>query len=156
MKHVVDNNLASSRESRGPLAPWIDAFSVWVGQQGYTRSSVSRRVLLASGFNDWLEHEGIDPGHLTSDHPARYLQYRARRQRLHKGDAAALTHLIDFLRLEGVVPIEKIPAGWTTEVEHHALDYERFLRESRGLATATILNYVPFVRAFLQCRFGNG
>ena len=156
MKHVVDNNLAPSRESSGPLTPWIDAFSVWVEQQGYTPSSISRRVLLATGFNGWLEDEGIDPGHLTSDHPARYLQYRARRQRLHKGDAAALTHLIDFLRLEGVVPTEKKPAGWKNEVEHHVLDYERFLRESRGLATATILNYVPFVRAFLQGRFGDG
>ena len=62
MKHVVDNNLVPSRESRGPLAPWIDAFSVWVGQQGYTHSSISRRVLLATGFNGWLEHEGIDRG----------------------------------------------------------------------------------------------
>ena len=99
---------------------------------------------------------GIDPDHLTSDHSARYLQYRARRQRLHKGDAAALRHLIDFLRLVGVVPTEEIPAGCKAAVEHHVLDYERFLRESRGLATATILNYLPFVRAFLQCRFGNG
>ena len=156
MKHVVDNNLDPSRQSRGPLTPWIDAFSVWVGQQGYTQSSIYRRVLLATGFNRWLEHEGIDLGDLTSDHPAQYLQYRARPQRLHNGDAAALRHLIDFLRLEGVVPADETPAGWKTEVEHHVLDYERYLRESRGLATATILNYLPFVRAFLQYRFGNG
>ena len=156
MEHVVDNSLVPSRGSGGPLAPWIDAFSVWAGQQGYSRSSISRRVCLATGFNGWLEHEGIDPDDVTSDHPARYLQYRARRQRLYDGDAAALRHLIDFLRLEGVVPAEKTSADRKTEVERYVLDYERYLRESRGLATATILNYLPFVRAFLQYRFGNG
>ena len=34
--------------------------------------------------------------------------------------------------------------------------YERYLRKARGLAPATILNYVPFVRAFLEHRFGTG
>ena len=139
MKHVDDNSLVPSRGSGGPLAPWIDAFSDWARQQGYSRSAMSRRVSLATGFDAWLEHEGIDPDHLTSDHPARYLQYRARRQRLYDGDAAALRHLIDFLRLEGVVPAEKTSAGRKSAVERYVLDYERYLRESRGLAPATIL-----------------
>ena len=104
MKHVDDNSLVPSRGSGGPLAPWIDAFSDWARQQGYSRSAMSRRVSLATGFDAWLEHEGIDPDHLTSDHPARYLRYRARRQRLYDGDVAALRHLIDFLRLEGGGP----------------------------------------------------
>ncbi len=57
MKHVDDNSLVPSRGSGGPLAPWIDAFSDWARQQGYSRSAMSRRVSLATGFDAWLEHE---------------------------------------------------------------------------------------------------
>ena len=119
MKHVDDNSLVPSRGSGGPLAPWIDAFSDWARQQGYSRSAMSRRVSLATGFDAWLEHEGIDPDHLTSDHPARYLQYRARRQRLYDGDAAALRHLIDFLRLEGAL------RGWSPPRRHRRVGNPR-------------------------------
>lgn len=156
MKHVVYNKPVPSGRSRGPLGPWIDAFSVSDSQQGYARASICMRARLVTAFNAWLEHEGIDPDHLTSDHPAQYLQYRARRLGIQKADAAALRHFIDFLRLKGVVPAEKISAGPKTEVERHVLNYERYLRESRGLAMGTIVNYVRFARAFLQCRFGNG
>ena len=34
--------------------------------------------------------------------------------------------------------------------------YEQHLREARGLARATIINYVPFIRSFLKDRFGGG
>jgi integrase len=34
-------------------------------------------------------------------------------------------------------------------------DYERFLSSERGLAPATLINYLPFVRRFLIERFGN-
>jgi hypothetical protein len=34
--------------------------------------------------------------------------------------------------------------------------YEIYLREVRGLAKATIINYVPFIREFLKDRCGDG
>ena len=55
-----------------------------------------------------------------------------------------------------MIPAESIPFGRATEAERCVLDYEQYLSEARGLATATILNYAPFVRAFLQYRFGTG
>ena len=76
--------------------------------------------------------------------------------RVRRGDAAGLRHLIEFLRREGVIPGEKVGAPRPTRVERCAQAYERYLREERVLATATILNYVPFVRCFLKDRFGNG
>jgi integrase/recombinase XerD len=33
--------------------------------------------------------------------------------------------------------------------------YEHHLREARGLSKATIINYVPFVRSFIEGCFGN-
>ena len=37
-----------------------------------------------------------------------------------------------------------------SSIEHWARAYEVYLREERALAKATIVNYVPFVRDFLN------
>jgi integrase/recombinase XerD len=41
-------------------------------------------------------------------------------------------------------------------VERCTESFELYLREVRGLAKATIINYVPFIREFLKDRFGGG
>jgi len=76
--------------------------------------------------------------------------------RLHRGDAAALKHVIDFLRREGVIPAEKASAPRLTPVERHTQAYTQYLRDARALAPATIVSYVPFIRSFLEDRFGAG
>ena len=93
---------------------------------------------------------------ICSEHPALYLRYRYRHQRPHREDSAALRHLVEFLRLEGVIPREKISAPRRTPVERCAQAYEKYLREARALARATITNYLPFIRDFLKDRFGDG
>ena len=156
MRHVINHQVVLSQAPEGPLATWLDRFADAASRQGYTRSSIGRRIRLAAGFSRWLGQEGIDLSCIGSEHPAQYLRYRTRRVRLHHGDAAALRHLIDFLRLETVIPAETVPLGRETEVERCVLAYEQYLSEARGLAPATVLNYVPFVRAFLEHRFGTG
>jgi site-specific recombinase XerD len=84
------------------------------------------------------------------------LRYRARRARPSQGDAAALSHLLTFLRGEGAIPAEKVAARRFTPVERCTEAYELYLRDVRGLAKATIVNYVPFVCLFLKDHFGDG
>jgi site-specific recombinase XerD len=55
-----------------------------------------------------------------------------------------------------VVPAEKIAAPRLSSAERYAQAYEQYLREARALASATIVNYVPFIRDFLEHRFGHG
>jgi site-specific recombinase XerD len=55
-----------------------------------------------------------------------------------------------------VIPTEKVAARPLTAAELWAQGYEQHLREARGLARATIVNYAPFVRSFLKDRFGGG
>ncbi|HEV8261819.1 MAG TPA: site-specific integrase [Burkholderiales bacterium] len=43
-----------------------------------------------------------------------------------------------------------------TAVEEAGQAFERYLRDERGLAPATRINYLPFIHAFLTGRFGNG
>ena len=118
--------------------------------------SVCRQVLLASCFSGWLKKRRVRLCGITSAHAERYLRCRGRRVRLQAGDAAALRHLIDFLRHNGVIPAERMSTPRLTPVEQCAQAYEMYLRETRALAKATVINYLPFIRDFLKGCFGNG
>ena len=155
MKCVINNQVVLSRAPEGPLAAHIGSFARSVSEQGYAADSIHRQVLLAACFSRWLKQKGVALRRITSDHPARYLRYRARHVRPCRGDAAALRHLIDFLRREEVIPTEKLSAQRLTAAERCAQEYEQYLREARALARATIVNYVPFIRGFLKDRFGD-
>jgi site-specific recombinase XerD len=63
---------------------------------------------------------------------------------------------MDFLCQRGVIPAEKTSLPRLTPVEECAQAFERYLREERALARATLINYVPFIRSFLNDRFGIG
>ena len=125
-------------------------------EQGYACYSLYRQVLLATCFSQWLGQRDVALRGITSDHPQQYLRYRARRVQPCRGDAAALRHLLNYLRRERVIPTEKVPVRLLTPAELCAQAYEQHLREARGLARATIINYVPFIRSFLKDRFGGG
>ena len=156
MKCIIDNQIVLSQAPEGPLAARIEPFARSLREQGYTRSSIHRQVLLATGFSRWLKQRGVVLRSITSDHPRWYLRCRARLVRPCRGDAAALRHLLNFLRSDGMIPAEKLPARSLTPAERCAQAYEQHLREARGLAPATIVNYIPFVQSFLKDRFGGG
>lgn len=156
MKHVIHNHVVLSRPPEGPLATHLASFAKSLGAQGYSASSLKRHVRLAACFSRWLKQKGIVVRHLGADHPAQYLRYRARHALPNLGDPASLRHLIDFLRGNGVILAEKPSARRPTPVERCIQAYEQYLREVRALVSATITNYVPFIRDFLNDRFGDG
>jgi integrase/recombinase XerD len=155
VKCIINNQVVLSRAPEGPLASHIGLFARSLSGQGYSLYSIHRQVLLAACFSRWLKQQGVALRSITSDHPPRYLRYRARRVRPNPGDVAALRHLLDFLRSKGVIPAEKMSACALTPAERCTQAYEHYLREARGLASATIANYVPFIRSFLKDRFGD-
>jgi integrase/recombinase XerD len=156
VKCIIDSQVVLSRAPEGPLASHIAPFARSLSKQGYSLYSIHQQVRLAACFSRWLKQQGVGLRSITSDHPPRYLRYRAGHARPSQGDAAALRHLLEFLRFEGVIPSEKISASPLTPAERCTQGYEHHLREARGLAGATIINYVPFVRSFLEDRFADG
>jgi len=156
MKLVVANQLVPSRTLEGPIAPHLGSFAEFISAQGYARSSIRRQVHLAACFSQWLQQERIELNRITCDHARRYLRYRARQAKPCRGDAAALRHLIAFLRGAGLLPDETVAVPQLTPVERCTTAYAQHLREAQGLAEATIRNYVPFINSFLKGRFANG
>ena len=156
MNCVINSQVVLSRPPEGPLAAYIGSFADSLTEQGYAQDSIHRQVLLAACFSRWLKQRDVGVRSICSDHLVLYLRYRARHVRRCRGDSAALRHLTDFLRCKGVIPDEKISARQLTSVERYAEAYEQYLLEVRALAHPTIVNYVPFIRGFLDSRFGHG
>jgi integrase/recombinase XerD len=107
VKCIIDNQIVLSRAPEGPLALPIGPFARSLSEQGYALGSIQQQVRLAACFSRWLKQEGVVLRSITSDHPPRYLRYRARQVQPCQGDAAALRHLVDFLRCEGVIPARR-------------------------------------------------
>jgi len=156
MRYIVNDQVVLSRPLEGPLAAYIDSFAKWASEQGYAFCSLRRQVLLAACFSRWLGQKDVRMQSVSSEQAVQYLRYRARRVQIHKGDTAALRYLIEFLNREGVIPVEETAEPRPNPVEQCAGEFERYLREERVLAEATIINYMPHIRGFLKHRFGNG
>jgi len=156
MKYLINNQVVLSQIPLGPLAAHIGSFADFISAQGYALYSIHRQVRLAADFSQWLKLKGIELHRICSDHPKLYLRDRARQVQPCLGDAAALCHLIGFLRREGLIPAEKVSVPRLTPAEHCTQAYEQYLREARGLAEATIVSYVPFISHFLKDCFEDG
>ena len=133
MRHVINQQVVLSQAPEGPLANWLEGFADAASRQGYVRSSICRRIRLAADFSRWLKQEGIGLNCISSEHPAQYLRSRTRHVRPHP-DAAPLGHLIDFLRLEAVIPAETIPLGRESEAERCVLASVEFGLDAEALA----------------------
>jgi site-specific recombinase XerD len=156
MKCIIENQVVLSQPPEGPIAAQLGSFAKSMSEQGYSLVSIHRQVFLAACFSRWLKQKGVRQRSICSDHPAQYLRYRARYARPCRGDAAALRHLIEFLRSDGLIPCEKKVTRRPTPAERCAQAFGRYLLEKRALAHATIINYVPFILSFLEGRFGLG
>ena len=156
MKCIVNDDVVLSRPLEGPLSAHIAGFAKWARDEGYALPSRHRQVLLAACFSRWLGQQAVGVRRISSEHPARYLRFRARYVQIHQGDGAALRQFMDYLRCKGVVPTEKIPPRQLTPVELSVHAFEHYLRNERALAEKTIVYYVPFVHKFLANRFGDG
>jgi integrase/recombinase XerD len=156
MRYIVNDRVVLSQPLEGPLADHIDSFAKWASEQGYALVSVYRRVLLSACFSRWLGRKAVRLQDISLNDPAQYLRYRAREVEICRGDAAALTQFVDFLRREGVIRAEERPSQPLNPVEECAQAFEQYLREERALARTSLHNYVPFIRTFLNDRFGNG
>lgn len=155
MAFTISDQVVLSMAPEGPLAEYVVSFADSLSAMGYAAASIHLQVRIGACFSQWLGRRSVPLQGITPGHLAQYLRHRARHCLPRPGDAGALKHLMDFLRCEGVIPAEKIVIRKHGSIAHCIDAYEVYLREARALATATIVNYVPFARDFLKHCFGN-
>jgi integrase/recombinase XerD len=140
----------------GPIAPYLSSFAQSLSEQGYSRCYLRRQVMLAACFSRWLRQKHVRSCGISSEHLSRYLRDRYHERHAAEGDSGALDHLLAFLRTKRVIQEKKSSTPPPIPAERCARAYERYLRQDRALARATVINYVPFIGDFLKDRYGAG
>ena len=139
----------------GPLKAHIDAYAALLQSQGYTGQSARSQIRLVADLSRWLRGQGLATKDLNPQRTHRYLSYRKRLLRPRRGDASALVKLLGLLREAGVVN-DQTPAAAVSPGQRVEENFKRYLSQERGLSSATLVNYLSFVRQFLVERFGAG
>lgn len=139
----------------GPLGLYVDGFAAFLKDRGHPRSSARDKVRLVADLSRWLQRRPLLVAELREETIEQFLRGRKRRLHIRPGDKACLHLLLKYLRKTGVVTTDpsSVQDDALHPVEH---DFSQYLVQERGLAQATLLNYLSDVHRFLSFRFGKG
>jgi site-specific recombinase XerD len=142
----------TNRLRQGPLSKYLDAYSAAQVEQGYEPHSIRQQILAIADFSGWLERNEIAVRRMGDGDVDRFLRFRQRQQRVRRGDRIALKRMLAMLSEKGVVKREGAAGSAPANV---IAEFQQYLLRERGLAPATLLNYVPVIEQFLSERFGD-
>ncbi len=143
------------RLCNGPLATHIAAFAERLSSQGYAGSTAREKLRLVAGLSRWLGRRKLETDNLNEQRVRQFLDDRSRRGFEGRDNAATCRSFLAHLREVGCIPAAPVV------IDNNAFysiesDYARYLSQERGLAPATLLNYLPIMRRFLTEQFGTG
>jgi len=137
----------------GPLGSYTDSFAVWLSEQGYKKSTITYGLRLIGALSCWMQQRGISVDDLNEKTTADFLRERRNHYRLNLADMPKLDLLLKYLRQYAVIPV---PAAVLDNSELGSImrKFTDYLLKERRLSEATLYNYLPVVRQFLEERFG--
>jgi site-specific recombinase XerC len=146
--------LAADKRLRGnPLVPHLASFAASLQEDGYATFTMQSKLGLLADFAQWLGRRGSAPTGLAERQAAAFVNSRKRKHRIPRGAQETLRQFLAQLRKRGTVPAPIGPICDNSRRADILSRYEKHLRSGRGLAPATIVNYVPFARKLLVERF---
>jgi site-specific recombinase XerD len=153
IKQFFPDSATRERLLCGPLGGHIENFAAILASRGYARSTVREKLRALGHFNRWLHRRGLSVAALDESLIEKFRRYRRRHGRVDCATAPTLKALLAYLRERGQAPA---PEPVADDNLPHRLegDYAQYLAQQRGLASATLINYLPVARRFLLQRFG--
>ena len=132
----------------------LDAYAAAIAQQGYVQHSIRTQVVVIADLSRWLQHKHILVQDLDSKVVNRFVQHHQRQKGIRRGDAGILSRFLAWLGQTGTVEQHReLPVKSPRQNVTH--QFRRYLLQDRGLSTATLQYYVPFIDQFLSERFRN-
>lgn len=160
-KHVVSNTILRDWLRSSVVGPIAESYVTYLIQHGYASCTIENYLQCVAHFAFWLTKKHIElhciddvilQHFLTTHLPACHCPRPSPRTPANL--RRALRHLLLVLRSEGYVPPRStfIPEAVREELEH----FDVYLRDVCGLAPATCLYRLRYVREFLLAQFGCG
>jgi site-specific recombinase XerD len=147
-----DSLQADNRFQDNPLGPHLRTFTTALIEEGYAEGTVHSKVGLLAELGKWLGRTERAVAHLDEGVVEAFVKHR---RRVRRGEGRTLQQFLAHLRQRHVVA-ERQRVRERSPLADLLRRYEQHLRSERGLVTATILNYQPFVRQLLVERFRGG
>lgn len=154
MEQLYKNQCTLIQMREGVLGAYVDALSKQLSDEGYAKTSVRNALQLLADLGRWLSLRRMTPSQLTPECLRRYLKYRSNHGHRRSTDAATLQRLSNLLLAKGV--IAPCMQSEPTPVQQLEEEFRHYLELERGLATATVQIYQPFVSRFLAECFADG
>lgn len=153
INHFYSDGTDVGHWRRGPLGPYLDGVAGCFSNQGYAIETGRAKIRLLADLSRWLERKKIGATDLTEEQLRRFGDLRERQHRLRRGDRHTVKQLLCYLR---EIEVIRPPRGLIKKglLDRTIDDFARFLTEQRGLTQATLDNYLPDARSFLEARFG--
>ena len=152
MDHYFRSDATRQRLRVGPLSSYLDTFAQQLSAHGYAIDTGRRKLRTVSRLSQWMDRRGLQAHDLNEQVLKRFLADRRRQGRLRRTDPEAVGLFLEHLRQTGVLE-PSLPC--CVDDMHRPLerDFERYLLHERGLAAATIGNYLWVSRTFLTTHF---
>jgi site-specific recombinase XerD len=156
MNSFFEDNASLQPLMEGPLAPYLGLYAQKLRSQGYAKQTGRGKLQRVAGFSQWLHRKQVAAHQVTTKHASDFLRScRSTHSQVRRGDPAALAGFLQLLRDHKVIPAPA-PLPVPTASQRWLKEYELYLEKEQSLSLATRTNYLPFVRQFLQDRFGCG
>jgi len=150
MQTFIDPGLLD-RLRVGPLASHLDAYLKRIELEGFLPSSVPMQMYAIARFSNWLQTMQLDLHQVDEATVDRFLHRDP--NVVHCGESASLRRILALLRESGLTASK--PPEFKNSRQRFIDDYRSYLRQERGLAEASLLNYVPFAEEILSSQFGD-
>lgn len=154
-ENLFKEPVAAERQGCDLLGAHLDSVARSLVGLGYASSTVRTYLSCLADFGRWVERSGVAVGDLDDRIVDLFIDERRRQGQPFTSHRPAVGRLVEQLRDQGILRAptpertsEPLPAARLVS------QYEEYLRVERGLAPATLVGYRPYVRRFVDERFG--
>jgi integrase/recombinase XerD len=138
----------------GPAGPYLDEFTHWLEERGFTTQPIRRYLFGAAQFATWAEADGVAVQHLDTAILDAFRHYLAQHDQLRTptGHPTArclgAQHFLSFLSTQGIVSVSAdtpaMPAPPALLVAFH-----HWMHMHRGVTEETLTHYRPVISDLL-------
>ncbi|WP_454830088.1 site-specific integrase [Paraburkholderia xenovorans] len=158
---LVSEGVPCNRARYGALEPVVRDFAGYLKRRGYAGVTIENYLQCASHFGRWLTAQRVAIQHIDDTALHRFLTVHLPvchcckpSPRTPTNLRRALRHLVCMLRSEGIILPRSTPVS--RFISEELLRFDAYLQDVQGLASATRLYRLRYVREFLLARFGWG